>query len=81
MKDHAELDQKTLFRLIRSGKLRLGGNKTLKIYGQLHCRSGKRMNKMNRIFFMNEEEAIAAGFRPCGHCMRKAYKNWKDGVV
>ena len=70
-----------LFRMIRMGKLVYAGNKRLMIYGTLHCKSGKRMNKMNRIFFMNEDEAIAEGYRPCGHCMKEAYKNWKDGVV
>ncbi|MDW3194318.1 MAG: Ada metal-binding domain-containing protein [Cytophagales bacterium] len=81
MTEHAALASMQLFRMIRTGKLVYAGNKRLMIYGTLHCKSGKRMNKMNRIFFMNEEEAIAEGYRPCGHCMREAYKNWKDGVV
>lgn len=81
MIEHAALTSMQIFRMIRAGKLVCAGNKRLKIYGRLNCRSGKRMNKMNRIFFMNEEEAITEGYRPCGHCMREAYKSWKDGVV
>ena len=26
---------------------------------------------------IDEETAIAAGYRPCGICMREAYKQWK----
>ncbi|CAN5528699.1 hypothetical protein BH10BAC2_BH10BAC2_08640 [soil metagenome] len=56
-------------------------NKKLKIYGTLHCSSGKRMKKTNRIFFISEQEATETGYRPCGHCMRTAYKKWKDGLI
>jgi methylphosphotriester-DNA--protein-cysteine methyltransferase len=62
---------------INSGEIRLGGNLKLKIYGTLNCSSGKRMKTENRVFFQNEIEAIANGFRPCGHCMRKKYIEWK----
>ena len=61
----------------------LGGNKKLKIYGKLNCKSalnwiskGKYIN--NRVFFENEDKAIKAGYRPCGICMRKEYKVWKE---
>lgn len=57
------------------------GNRHLKIYGTLHCKSGKRMKKENRVFFQSEKEAMEAGYRPCGHCMNSAYKKWKDGSV
>jgi len=63
--------------LVKTGTITLGGNKVLKIYGTLHCSSGKRMKQQNRVFFSSEEEAIAAGYRPCGHCMREKYKAWK----
>jgi hypothetical protein len=63
--------------LIRSGRIRFGGNKTLKIYGALSCSSGKRMKVKNRVFFESEAEAQQAGYRPCGHCMREKYKLWK----
>lgn len=81
MIEHTSLGPKRLFHLLHSGKISMTGNKRLKIYGQLNCRSGKRMNKRNRVFFIKEEDAIKAGFRPCGYCMREAYKKWKNGVV
>ena len=58
--------------LVDAGKVRFGGNKRLKIYGTLTCGSGKRMKVENRVFFDSEEEAKNAGYRPCGHCMKKA---------
>ncbi|WP_245952507.1 Ada metal-binding domain-containing protein [Chitinophaga skermanii] len=56
---------------------RYAGNQSLKIYGTLQCTSGKRMKPKNRVFFHSLEEAAAAGYRPCGHCMRAAYAAWK----
>lgn len=66
---------------IRNERIILAGNAKLKIYGQLNCSSGKRMKKVNRVFFKNEAEAKQLGFRPCGTCMRDDYKQWKDGIV
>jgi len=63
--------------LIDCGKITLGANRNLKIYGTLNCKSGKRMKLENRVFFGSEVEAIAHGFRPCGHCMREKYLLWK----
>lgn len=63
--------------LIAKGEIKLGGYIKTKIYGTLSCRSGKRMKPENRIFFTDEQEAINAGYRPCGHCMPQQYKNWK----
>ncbi|MDP3667251.1 MAG: Ada metal-binding domain-containing protein, partial [Sediminibacterium sp.] len=42
----------------------------------LQCKSGKRMNRKNRVFFASESEAIKNDFRPCGHCMKIEYKKW-----
>lgn len=81
MHHHTNLSQSTLHQLIRSGEIRLAGNLKLRIYGKLGCTSGKRMNQINRVFFIDEEEAKSAGYRPCGHCMREAYKEWKHGIV
>jgi methylphosphotriester-DNA--protein-cysteine methyltransferase len=66
-----------VFCLIKNGKVQFGGNKKLKIYGTLHCKSGKRMKMENRVFFRSEPEARQAGYRPCGHCMPAAYREWK----
>ncbi len=61
----------------------LGGNRKLKIYGRLDCRSANRWLKKGyykneRVFFADEETAIAAGYRPCAVCMRKKYNEWKQ---
>lgn len=68
---------KYLRSLIRKGAVSMAGNRKLLIYGLLNCRSGKRMNPPNRVFFASEEEARASGYRPCGHCMKKAFLQWK----
>ena len=78
---HAEMSRRELHRQIRDGALHLAGNSRLKIYGTLRCASGKRMKMENRVFFTNEPEALAEGYRPCGHCMKKAYENWKHGII
>lgn len=74
---HSTLGSSELHALIRAGKIRFGGNRRLKIYGTLQCSSGKKMKRENRVFFNSEKAAIANGYRPCGHCMRAAYKKWK----
>jgi len=61
-----------------------GGNARLKIYGRLDCPSALRAIRRgptyagHRVFFADEASAIAAGFRPCGACMRDAYRKWKS---
>ncbi len=77
MGDSAFKRSRQLKVLIDNGEIRLAGNRKLKIYGTLNCASGKRMRMDNRVFFKSEEEAINIGYRPCGHCMRKAYLQWK----
>jgi hypothetical protein len=67
-------------RLIHNKTIMLGGNMPAKIYGMLSCASGKRMKAANRVFFQNEAEAIAAGYRPCAHCMRQKYLKWKNAL-
>jgi methylphosphotriester-DNA--protein-cysteine methyltransferase len=62
---------KRLLLLVKADEIAYGGNRRLKIYGKLTCSSGKRMHAKNRVFFKNEQEAIAMGYRPCGNCMRK----------
>jgi hypothetical protein len=65
--------------LISKGLVTMAGNRKLGIFGTLECNSGKRMKLENRVFFVSEKAAQAAGFRPCGHCMRAAYLVWKEG--
>jgi hypothetical protein len=62
----------------------IGGNRRTKIYGRLDCPSALRAIRRGktygryRVFFADEEKAVAAGFRPCGVCMPDAYKRWRD---
>jgi methylphosphotriester-DNA--protein-cysteine methyltransferase len=72
--------RKKLSALIASGKIKVGGNKKLRIYGTLECSSGKRMKIENRVFFRTEHEALEQGYRPCGHCMTEKYRQWKLAI-
>jgi methylphosphotriester-DNA--protein-cysteine methyltransferase len=78
---HHELTQIELHQKLKQQQIVFAGNVSLKIYGRLTCASGKRMLKINRVFFIDEQEAIAQGYRPCGHCMKQAYKKWKDATI
>lgn len=80
MQPHSQLTDSEVRSKIRKREILLGGNKKLKIYGWLHCQSGKRMKKENRVFFTGESEALQNGYRPCGHCMREKYQQWKSAV-
>lgn len=60
-----------------------GGNNKLKVYGRLDC--GTAIASMrrfpgeyqkHRVFFVDEKTALAAGFRPCGNCLRAKYKEY-----
>ena len=60
----------------------IGGHRKLKIYGRLDCPSALRYIAKgqyveHRVFFADEETAIAAGYRPCGICMKPQYSHWK----
>jgi methylphosphotriester-DNA--protein-cysteine methyltransferase len=70
MYQHTILTASDLFRKLKNRRIQYAGNKRLKIFGRLNCKSGKRMKKENRVFFKTEAEALSSGFRPCGHCMR-----------
>jgi methylphosphotriester-DNA--protein-cysteine methyltransferase len=73
---HINISKAALHKGIRQNNICFGGNRKLKIYGTLHCKSGKRMKKENRVFFSSIKEAVAMGYRPCGHCMQAAYKKY-----
>jgi len=75
---HAELNEKQVKQLIHKSIVTIAGNRNLKIFGKLNCRSGKRMKKINRIFFESVQEALRNNFRPCGHCMKPEYNLWKN---
>lgn len=75
---HIDIEKPELIQRIKAGEITLGGNATDHIYGRLDCAQGKRLDCAGRVFFTDEAEAIAAGYRPCGSCMRAAYQVWKD---
>ncbi|ATL66083.1 Ada metal-binding domain-containing protein [Nocardia terpenica] len=61
----------------------LGGHRRLRIYGRLDCPSALRALARgtygaNRVFFADEQTAIAAGYRPCSVCLRAEYLRWKQ---
>ncbi len=60
-----------------------GGNAKLKIYGRLDCPSALSTIRRfpgsyekSRVFFADEKAALAAGFRPCGNCLREKYREY-----
>jgi len=60
----------------------LGGYRPNRIYGRLDCPSALRaiangQYVQHRVFFADEDAAIAAGYRPCGSCLRATYREWK----
>jgi methylphosphotriester-DNA--protein-cysteine methyltransferase len=78
MIEHSGISPARLQSLIRSKQITMAGNRSLKIFGLLSCASGKRMKKENRVFFQSEPEAKKLGYRPCGNCMPKDYRKWKE---
>lgn len=61
----------------------LGGNGKLKIYGRLDCPSALSAIRRfpgsyekSRVFFADEKTALAAGFLPCGNCLREKYREY-----
>ncbi len=60
-----------------------GGNGKLKVYGRLDCPSALSAIKRfpgsyekSRVFFADEKTALAAGYRPCGNCLREKYREY-----
>jgi methylphosphotriester-DNA--protein-cysteine methyltransferase len=59
-----------------------GGHRRSRIYGRLDCRAALQAIARggyipNRIFFLDEANAEAAGYRPCAVCLPQAYADWK----
>jgi methylphosphotriester-DNA--protein-cysteine methyltransferase len=60
----------------------LGGHRRNRIYGRLDCPTALRWvaagtYTTNRVFFLDETSAVAAGYRPCARCMPTEYHRWK----
>jgi methylphosphotriester-DNA--protein-cysteine methyltransferase len=63
----------------------LGGHAATKVYGRLDCPVAlsllrRGFQPRHRVFFADEATAIAAGFRPCGACLRAKYRAWKTAT-
>ena len=63
----------------------LGGNGKLKIYGRLDCPSALSTIRRfpgsyekSRVFFADEKTALTAGYRPCGNCLRRKYREYME---
>jgi hypothetical protein len=59
----------------------LGGHRRSRIYGRLDCRSALRAIAhggyvAHRVFFLDEVQARAAGYRPCAVCLPHEYREW-----
>jgi len=60
----------------------LGGTTRGRLYGRLDCRSALRAIARggyveHRVFFADEADAVAAGFRPCAVCLPGEYARWR----
>ena len=71
---------KRTWKIIKNGKIveseipgRYAGYRVDKIFGRLDCKSGMRMQKENRVFFLSWEDATAEGYRPCKKCNPTQY--------
>ncbi len=66
-----------------------GGHRGTKVYGCMDCSAARRaLNSdtrdvyiRNRVFFLDEATALAAGYRPCGTCLREKYNQYKEDKV
>ena len=77
---HDMIDEVSLHRMIRDGRLTFAGNRRQKIFGRLDCRTGRRLARRNRIFFASRGEAERLGYRPCARCLPAAYDVWKSSA-
>jgi methylphosphotriester-DNA--protein-cysteine methyltransferase len=60
----------------------VGGHAKSRIYGRLDCPAALRALARggyvaNRVFFLDQATAQAAGYRPCAVCMPLEYRQWK----
>lgn len=60
----------------------LGGHTQSRLYGRLDCPAALRAIARggyvkDRVFFADEQTAVAAGYRPCAVCLPEKYARWK----
>ena len=63
----------------------LGGHRRNRIYGRLDCPGAARWIARGyyvtqRVFFLDEATAVAAGYRPCARCLPAQYRAWKAAL-
>jgi methylphosphotriester-DNA--protein-cysteine methyltransferase len=63
----------------------LGGHRPRRVYGRLDCPAALRAIARggyvrNRVFFADEQTAVAAGYRPRAVCLPDEYTQWKEGA-
>ncbi|WP_433443088.1 Ada metal-binding domain-containing protein [Nonomuraea sp. CA-141351] len=64
----------------------LGGHRRGRLYGRLDCPSALRAIARggyvtDRVFFADEDTAVAAGYRPCAVCLPEQYAQWRNHQV
>lgn len=64
----------------------VGGHRRSRIYGRLDCRAAARAIARGgyvsqRVFFADEDTAVAAGYRPCAVCLPEAYARWRAATT
>jgi methylphosphotriester-DNA--protein-cysteine methyltransferase len=62
-----------------------GGHRGAGLYGRLDCRAALQAIARGgyvkqRVFFLDEATAIAAGYRPCAVCLPMEYAAWRSLV-
>ena len=74
-----------LYKVLKGGRIiesrdpgKYAGWKRGRVFGRLDCKSGKKMKKENRVFFLTWEDAIVAGYRPCKKCKPTPEDNYED---
>lgn len=60
----------------------LGGHRKTRLYGRLDCPAALRAIARGgyvrqRVFFLDEDTARAAGYRPCARCLPAAHAAWR----
>ena len=63
-----------------------GGHRKARIYGRLDCPSARRAIAAggyisHRVFFADQQTAVAAGYRPCAVCLPGPYAGWKAAGI
>lgn len=59
-----------------------GGHRPSRVYGRLDCPAALRAIARGgyvrgRVFFADQQTAVAAGYRPCAVCLPDEHAQWK----